>query len=67
MIFCKRLFQLRKEKGLKQSQLALKLNTSTRRISHLETGNAEPDLDTLLKISEIFNVTTDYLLGKTDY
>ncbi len=65
--FCERLIKLRKESGLLQKDLAEKLNTSTRRISHIERGDIEPDLYTLIEISNIFDVSTDYLLGKTDY
>lgn len=65
--FCERLVKLRKESGMLQKDLAEKLNTSARRISHLETGDIEPDIYTLIEISNIFDVSTDYLLGKTDY
>ena len=65
--FCERLSKLRKESGLTQKQLAQQLNTTERRISHMETGNIEPDLDTLIAISNLFEVSTDYLLGKTEY
>ncbi len=65
--FCERLVKLRKESGLMQKEIAQKLNTSTRRVSHLETGNIEPDLDTLIAIAKLFDVSTDYLLGLEDY
>ena len=65
--FKERLVELRKEKKLTQQDLATKLNTTQRRISHLEKGNAEPDVTTLLRLAEIFNVSTDFLLGKTDF
>lgn len=65
--FCERLIKLRKENGLTQSALASKLNTTQRRISHIEKGNAEPDLNTLIAIAELFDVSTDYLVGKEEY
>lgn len=65
--FKERLVELRKENKLTQQDLATKLNTTQRRISHLEKGNAEPDIATLLRLAEIFNVSTDFLLGKTDF
>lgn len=65
--FANRLLQLRKEARLKQSELAQILNTTQRRISHLESGKVEPDLITLVAIAKYFNVTLDYLVGITDY
>ena len=65
--FSERLTLLRKEFNLTQKQLAEKLNTTPRRISHLEKGNAEPDIKTLLLLSEIFDVTVDFLVGKTEF
>ena len=67
ILFTDRLLQLRKEASLNQSQLAEALGTTQRKISYWETGKTEPDLASLLLIAEYFNVTTDYLLGKTDY
>lgn len=66
-IFAERLKILRKEKGISQEQLALLLGVTQRKISYWETGKTEPDLMSLLKISEFFDATCDYLLGKTDY
>ncbi len=57
---------IRKERRLSQQQLADKLGVSRSTVAMWETGNSEPDLETLWKISEYFNVTTDYLLGLTD-
>ena len=65
--FCTRLVDLRRERKLTQTDLAVKLNTTQRRISHLEKGNVEPDVNTILALAEIFGVSTDYLLGKTDF
>ena len=65
--FSARLQQLRKEANLKQSDLAKILNTTQRRISHLESGKIEPDLATLVDIAKYFNVTIDYLVGVSDY
>ena len=66
-IFAERLKILRKEAGLKQEQLADALGVTQRKISYWESGKIEPDLRTLLNISEYFGVSCDYLLGKTDY
>ena len=67
ILFSQRLQQLRKEENLRQSDLAEKLNTTQRRISHLESGKIEPDLATLVAIAKLFNVSLDYLIGLSDY
>lgn len=61
-----RLKQLREENNLSQLDLANKLNMSQQAISAYEKGAREPDIDTIKKISDLFNVSTDYLLGKSD-
>lgn len=66
-LFAERLRILRREKGVRQEQLAQSLGVTQRKISYWETGQTEPDLLSILKISEYFDVTCDYLLGKTDY
>ena len=58
----KKLRDLRKSKGLKQEFLAEKLNISINAISQYETGKRKVDLDTLRKLAEILNVSTDYFL-----
>lgn len=65
--FAQRLKALRKEKGLKQSELAQELKVTQRKISYWEIGQLEPDLLTLWKISDYFQVSIDYLIGKSDY
>ena len=67
ILFSERLQQLRKEKGLKQSELAKALNTTQRRISYLELGKVEPDLATLILIAKYFEVSIDFLVGLKDY
>lgn len=67
VIFAERLKNLRKEKGLSQAELAKVLNLTQRKISYLETGQFEPDLTILWEISSYFEVSCDYLIGKSDY
>jgi len=67
LIFDERLKALRKEKNLNQSQLAEAVNVTQRKISYWETGQLEPDLESLWKLSEYFNVSVDYLIGKSEY
>lgn len=65
-MFAQRLKQLRTERQISQSELASALNISNRTISMYEQGNSEPNVDTLSKIADFFNVTTDYLIGRTE-
>ena len=67
ILFSERLVQLRKEKGLTQVELAKIINTTQRRISYMELGKVEPDLSTLVLLSNYFEVSTDYLIGIKDY
>ena len=67
LLFADRLKSLRNEKGLSQKELANALNLTQRKISYLETGQLEPDLSTLWKISSYFEVSCDYLIGKSEY
>ena len=57
---------LRKEKGISQLKLALELNTSQNTISRYETGEREPGINELIKIADYFDVSIDYLVGRTD-
>jgi len=61
-----RLFELRKDKGLKQSELAKILNISTRNYSHIEVGDYDIPTEILLKLCIFFDVSSDYMLGLTD-
>ena len=56
---------LRKERGLSQKQVALDLNISQALLSHYEKGIRECGLDFLLSIADYYDVSCDYLLGKT--
>ena len=61
------LANLRKEKELGQKEMASLLNLSVGTISNYENGVHSPDLETLCKLADFFGVTTDYLLGRTEY
>lgn len=62
MTFGERLYQLRKEKNLSQEELAEQLDVSRQSVSRWENGTASPDFDKTVRLSEIFGVTTDYLI-----
>lgn len=61
----KQLKLLRTEKNYTQAELAKKLHLTPKAISFYENNQREPDIDTLYKIAEIFNVSVDYLNGKS--
>lgn len=61
-----RLKELRNKNGITQSDLAKFLNVSQGTIGNWESGNRTPDLEMIIKIALYFNVSTDYLLGKSD-
>jgi transcriptional regulator with XRE-family HTH domain len=66
MEFSQRLRQLREEKGMERQDLANYLNMSYSTIAKYESGVRFPDKETLQKIADFFNVSVDYLLGRTD-
>ena len=61
-----RLKTLRCEKQLSQKQLADELKTTNSSICDWETGRAEPNIETLINIAKLFEVSVDYLLGLDD-
>ena len=65
--FSKRLKDLRKENNISQLELAKLLNMTKMAISHWESGHSEPSISQLIEISNYFDVTVDYLIGKTNF
>ena len=61
-----RLKELRKDRKISQVKLAMDLNLTQNSISRYENGEREADYDTLVAIADYFNVSVDYLLGRTD-
>lgn len=64
-MFAYRLKALRKERGLTLQELAKQFNMSHSTLSKYETGNRRPDMQTLKKLAEFFNVSVDYLIGES--
>ena len=58
-----RINELRKSFGWNQVELANKLGVTKQTISNWENENILPSIDILIRVSKLFNVTTDYLLG----
>ena len=61
-----RIKELRRERGVTQTDLANYLGLKQQTISSYETGNSEPDLSTLEKMARFFDVSVDYLIGKSN-
>ena len=61
-----RMVELRTEKGISQKAAAVDLGISQALLSHYEKGIREFNLDFLCRVAEYYNVTTDYILGRSD-
>ena len=57
---------LRKERGLLQKDIADFLNISKSAYGYYEQGRNEPDIQTIMRLADFYQVSVDYLLGKTD-
>ena len=62
MIFADKLIDLRKKNGWSQEELAEKLNVSRQAVSKWEGAQSVPDMSRIIQLSELFGVSTDYLL-----
>ena len=59
--------EIRKEKHLNQQKVAMDLHITREALSHYENGRREPTLAMLVKMSEYFNVSIDYLITGKDF
>lgn len=66
MRFSKRLRELRTEKNLTQKELASYLNLTPNSVCEWEKERCEPSIDTLKRLSVLFECSIDYLLGHSD-
>lgn len=57
---------LREQRGWSKTYVAKKLGLNLSTYANYEYGNREPDISTLQKITDLFNVTTDYLINGTN-
>lgn len=65
MEFSNRLYELRKQRGLSQEEAASKLNVTRQTFSKWENGDSTPDMEKLIAISDLFDISMDELvLGK---
>ena len=65
-MFDERLRLLRKKHGYTQVSLAETLGVSSGTVAMWETGKRTPDFETLIRLSDLFDVRTDYILGKSN-
>lgn len=61
-----RINKLRTAKGWSQVELAKRLRVAKQTVSNWENDNIQPSIEMLVRLSKIFGVTTDYLLGLED-
>lgn len=66
MDFKARIKQLRIEHGLSQKQLAINTSLTETAIQNYEYGNRKPAFDVLIALADYFNVSLDYLVGRSD-
>ena len=65
-LFSERLIQLRNDKHLSQVTVAKGLNVTTRAYQNYEYGENEPKLSILVRMADYFDVSLDYLTGRTE-
>ena len=62
MIFADKLILLRKKAGWSQEELAEQMDVTRQSVSKWEGAQSVPDIDKMIRLSELFGVSTDYLL-----
>lgn len=65
-VLSKRLKECRKAKGYTQGQVAIYCDITEKTYQNYELMTREPKLEILIKIADLFNVSIDYLVGRTD-
>lgn len=65
-ILAKRLKECRAEKGLSQCQVAICFDITEKAYQNYELKTREPMLEILVRIADVFDVSLDYLTGRTD-
>lgn len=66
ILFGKRLRALREDRDLTSEEISNELHITARAINYYENNMREPSFPLLIQIADYFNVSTDYLLGRTD-
>lgn len=65
-IFSERLKTLRAEKGVRQSELAALIGVRNTAVSMMESGSRSPSVEVLCALADYFDVSIDYLVGRSD-
>ena len=63
MKFNEKLIELRKKQGLSQEELGYKLNVTRQTVSKWELGQTTPEMDKLIELSKLFNISIDELIN----
>ena len=66
MFFNERLRALRKERGMTQAEVAEKISMAYRNYQRLEANGNTPNFSNLVQLADLFDVSMDYLAGRTD-
>ncbi|MBO4539688.1 MAG: helix-turn-helix transcriptional regulator [Clostridia bacterium] len=66
-IFCKRLTEQRKMNNMTQREVAQKLGIAQPSYIRYENGKAEPTIENLIKLADLFDVSIDFLCGRKEY
>lgn len=67
MDFNNRLYELRKKKGLSQEELAGRINVSRQTVSKWEVGDSTPDMEKMIALSDLFEISLDELVLGREY
>ena len=59
--------EIRRKKGYSQLKVAMDLNMSRESLSHYENGKRSPDIETLISLSEYFDISIDYLIRGKEF
>lgn len=67
MTFPERIIQLKTDRDLLQKDIAAAIGLSLRAYQYYEKGQKEPTLSVLVRLADFFDVSLDYLVGRSDY
>ena len=65
MSFAERLQELREDKGISRKDLAASLNITVSALGMYEQGRREPNMEMLIRLADYFNVSLDFLVGRS--